>query len=401
MLDLDFRFNFESKLQSTSHSLKQIAMSLLSIYPHWESLPNELWCMILSSISDLQTLSNAISAFPSLYELFNYRHQEIFGAVLENSRPYQFSKIISAILILRYDRPFKHLCPEIRPAEALGILLSDALEGNQGRIDVPFIEDPLWALQEIARLCEDTQLFIQAFIQSRWRRPTNCTSHSISQPPPPHLPEPKPVIEYRTRRAFWRFWLICELQRVSSKRSQWPLCFHDTFTIFFRGLTNWEIEEMVGIYFFIRDLCTRNPFDPAGVIPVHYNHILLDPIQHYLIQRLLYSMGYESLSGGLPVIRLDHHIRIALEFLCVVVPPYLLDRPPSTEPRTFWSDAPFEANAPSEEDWPWYCPNQCFQTGPHDHPCGRQDRLLCAVRDVSKRLQGSHHISFNPEMWND
>ncbi|KAI4236445.1 MAG: hypothetical protein L6R40_006155 [Gallowayella cf. fulva] len=347
-----------------------------------ERLPNEILYNILVQMPDLPTAVNLLKTIPFFKQLFLQRSDAILSTILENALGLQFSKIAWTILSLRYgplslwqQRLFSVRAPEphryahsrcwAHHDEELDDI-TDAqhymdvqhqmdlhLEGNESRsydgirADHPGTQSPLPILNELASISQDTEYWTAAFIKSRCRRPRKTPGSPVQEESRSH---PASTAElYRIRRAFWRFWLLCNLAYprtgpdcwVSGDNPKW-------FAIsFIARLTEWELEEMRCIYHFLQAeyhafFATKN-----FTLAFHSVNELLVAQQPAPIRRLLLNMGYRP-SAIIPR-ALDEIENWGPSFLLSTLDlsrTYNLTKK-LVNPRTSWTNVPNGVNSPN------------------------------------------------------
>lgn len=200
------------------------------------SLPNEMLNLIFSYCTDLPTAVKSIQAVPILEVLFKDRYRTHLLRILQGCLPLQIQKIVSAILAIRHGRLDAHktsagetvLEPKVgqsllidhlpMPRDAtqsqssckpLEAGLDFYLEKSENPCEIPPLDHPSSALQDIAMIHQDVEDWTYAFLSSCCRCP-RMTADDLNQPLRQEI-QTSPTEFYRIHRAFWRFWLLCDL----------------------------------------------------------------------------------------------------------------------------------------------------------------------------------------------
>ncbi|KAL8924088.1 MAG: hypothetical protein Q9208_004225 [Pyrenodesmia sp. 3 TL-2023] len=310
-----------------------IRMSPPKSHSRWAQLPPEIWDMILSALPDLWTLLQLMEVFPYLTVFFTVRYREFLVDILSNSESFQISKLASYVLSVRNRTTPAHepLHPDLTSKD----ILRSVLENEEQPLEIPILENPLAALEDLVTLFDDTDYWTDAFIHQRCCRPRS--RNAAVQGPEQRASRTE---LYRIRRALWRIWALCEAANSTSDSGQ-PTINVYAINDFFEGLAAWELEEMECLYLFLRH--------EYSSLDMHATEKRIDrPVTNYdkgpLLRRLWSIMGYWLETHFTAALKSNAPWRILYYFAMVECRPTFY-RP--QKPLTVWSDAPSGANSPN------------------------------------------------------
>ncbi|KAI4181585.1 MAG: hypothetical protein L6R41_006543, partial [Letrouitia leprolyta] len=325
------------------------------------------------------------------------RQGDVFESTFRNSPNRQFANMAWLIMTSRYVHILESGEPYIQTPDDFDNVFDAMNENNSDEIEIddddlidnlndndshdndknndededttetPVIYHPIFALDDIAFLYHDTDIFTTAFVQSRCRQPLRQ-----SQPPQQTFNTQivlSPTELHRIHRALWRFWTICEISyRKSTTTQGWHDRQAELAVHYFLGeLKAWELEELECIVYFMQELYrqqlvwvespsplstlipspsspTVHPRSPATIMPGLQKIPAPFHLQPLLLQRLLCTIGHTSPTIPPPQ-NLDFKSGDLRFFLSCARANFEF-----SAPRLSWPDAPPEA-ARANEGW--------------------------------------------------
>ncbi|KAI4247296.1 MAG: hypothetical protein LQ352_006202 [Teloschistes flavicans] len=295
-------------------------------------LPNTLLYMVLHYVPDLPTLINLTKAHPTIIDLAGKRYNKILSGVFLRSMHFELQRIALTLLSLRHGDHLGPMCLEddttalaayrtsclelYHPDIPASATASPTFSGPDDGLDSLWaslkLRDPRSAVEDIALYDQDIEYWVQSFVQSRCHRPT-------AQGPTDHPETPPSQLElYRIRRAFWRFFLLCEIAYPpqTGMTGRRPL-HHEPALEFLARFQVWEFEELECIFRFLWDSYDALVVDHSATSS-HPGHdddddddddeeeeeertpsLLFDAIWQLppLFRRLMLRMGYDLLEN--------------------------------------------------------------------------------------------------------
>ena len=242
-------------------------------------LPDELVENLLSSMPDLDTLHNFITAYPQSRDQYQRCYKNILKTVLHRSKSLQISKMVCTVISIRNR-------PDLSDIEDFGKYFDSHLEHGDSPLLIDDVTDSLVALRDITLIAQDIEHFQKSFVDRRLREPCPTSSSAKGEDPPSQTEL------HRINRGFWRLQLVCEIFRAQSRSLG-----HDINYVgvpandYVESLAHWELEEMECTYYHVREQYsllksdTRTTSAPDTGIPIS--------CQPPIIQRLLINMGHD------------------------------------------------------------------------------------------------------------
>ncbi|KAL8692086.1 MAG: hypothetical protein Q9218_002815 [Villophora microphyllina] len=346
-------------------------------------LPNEVLYMILPKLPDLPTLNNLIAIYPAFGDLVGARYSEIIPAIFRTSMPVEFQRIALALMLLRHGDHADSMCLNTHPAALAAYnkihFEQDCLIDSELPVTVPTfcgldfyledgelpwehlkLQDPVRALEDIAVYHEDINHWVDAFVMSCCHKPTELGPADTQGDWPEK--EPSQLERHRIHRAFWRFFLLCELAcpRDTGTNGRRPLCAEDATALLIR-YPIWEFEELECIYLFLSDSYSslvNSPRRPTNAweqrAVLRYQKIDLFPP---IYQRLMKRMGYNLTQDTPEYLEEDDHDEIEDPFygqtLASRIFPWIRPQLKNPDEKIIWADAPNGAESPNA-GWEYY-----------------------------------------------
>ena len=247
-------------------------------------LPYEILVNVMTSIPDLTSLHNFITAFPQLRDWYQFRHKKILVDTVQRLPSLQIQKLICTIISLR-NRPDLTEIGDID--QYLDTHLKDEEdeedeEDENASLLIDDISDPHRALQDIASINQEIEAFVTEFIAVRKLQPDIR---------PSHLEDAFSSTDaHRMRRALWQLLLFSELFRFRAEVTT-PADDDDgpDFSYLRWHLTHIELDEVMCTYYHIHELYGTS--DPGINSPSVQCHPAI-------VQRLLLNLGYGKEKGS-------------------------------------------------------------------------------------------------------
>ena len=220
-----------------------------TLLPRWEDLPNEIWYDTWERLHDLQLLCNLLSTSRLLQTLFASLSHQILTSIVHHARADQLRTFAAIIMILRHFPSRRNSIPHDDQTKLRPIMTAMTYQGVC--VTLPALPNQSDAFRDMATLYSQTSHFVALFIASRCRQNGAGSTNPILSPPPllPSEPPASQIELYRLHRAFWRYWLICEItyRTPVTSRSEHPIKAAQAL----RGLRIWELEEIYFIHQFL------------------------------------------------------------------------------------------------------------------------------------------------------